>query len=94
MELSGHNFENVAWNINAIDRLPFIVALHLPLTKTKETVNRHLLFLSALNFNKLSHHATFSLLFSIRIRCTVWVFSRLVIWSVPILTTLAIQRIE
>jgi hypothetical protein len=23
------------------------------------------------------HHATFSLLFSIRIRCTVWVFSRL-----------------
>jgi hypothetical protein len=31
------------------------------------------------------HHATFSLLFSIRIRCTVWVFSRLarliIVWN-------------
>jgi hypothetical protein len=29
------------------------------------------------NWNVIVHHATFSLLFSIRIRCTVWVFSRL-----------------
>jgi hypothetical protein len=29
------------------------------------------------NWLPLAHHATFPLLFSIRIRCTVWVFSRL-----------------